>query len=1271
MPKVRQLAVGVAALLWVAPPLDAARRPAPSAFELFPTFARGLEGNRVYCGFRAIGEFCVDVTGSPVLGGGSWPRSSGNQFIFNSGLQIAALVPASAGFAWAGDTVGSWFMDPRGDQQSGSAVTSIFDSRYQDYQPRRDFADWPGAAFVRDTALFATALIGREAVSNHDTWVRYWDGDPRQTAGRGHPMGVLVEQRTLQWNYPNGNDDIVYRIYRIINVTASDPAAYTGLASFGYSATDIGDLAALGAQYRSEMQRAFGVTIPAAGYPFTQTFLSWYTDWDVGTVVGDNYSTAVLPFGVATGYVADFQEPFWSFPAEIHAPPLSAAPGFAGQAFLRTPGGPPETRGIHIWSNTTGGGAYPDAVGIGMQYRMMQGTTGPPNADPVCPTANPQQRHVCFQSQFRSDTRGYMSSGPFTLAPGAAVTLVMALVMAAPVHDAILPYIGQFPGLPPGFPPHPAGLALPGGGPDNDTVRVIDRAMGWMSHSDVNGDGLIAMNEVTTVPRSLLWKTQLAEAVVASRFQMPAAPEEPGFFVVPGDDQVTVVWRPSATEAMGDPYFNVASNPATPLYDPNYRRFDVEGYRVWRGTSPASMQLVAQFDYKQTSFVDYTALVTATYWYPVRGMQCAPELGLLTDCGTLPDTIPLANDLVQVRSGERGLLANGALTVFRADTAFGGRGLPRLTDGGVPFAFIDTTVRNGQTYYYAVTAFDVNSFQSGPSSMESARTPKAVRPRVSSGQESGGGIAVQLVGGDGTPLDLTAVMPPVDSVTGVFAGPLPPANGLALTASAFVPQLVEAETLTVVVDSVLPGSSLVSIAPTRYYLRRLSSSAPPVALVLSITPYGFDGDNVTTVATALTTPVDGARASRFGGDSTYVIGASLALRLGGVYGLTQKGRAWANAHPDGAQNGPRWWQGTARVSPVLDPNGINCKQQIGSFNCVLGNLARHAGQIPGVDLFVPMSYLTVSGTTPARNWEAITSTVMRAAEIRVHWGGGGTIDSVVDVTHRVRVPFNARIGPSWGFLNDLSFGAVTASATADGDNGKLSWSDVACIAPIHTMLTLCGGGSSGTATLMTAARLSPVVYASGTYAGTASQPSNGNGFIMYLNGWFTLFRMNALPAAGTVWTMQSYAGNIAGSAGSYAYSTQTEPPRPAAVPGLRLQLVMTGSTFDPSVTRADDLARVHTVPDPYYVSHALETTENRQLLRFVNVPAQSVIRIYSTSGILVRILTNNDVTGGGEMEWDVRNRTGTRVASGVYFWHLETPDGRKRIGRFAVVNGAR
>ena len=101
------------------------------------------------------------------------------------------------------------------------------------------------------------------------------------------------------------------------------------------------------------------------------------------------------------------------------------------------------------------------------------------------------------------------------------------------------------------------------------------------------------------------------------------------------------------------------------------------------------------------------------------------------------------------------------------------------------------------------------------------------------------------------------------------------------------------------------------------------------------------------------------------------------------------------------------------------------------------------------------------------------------------------------------------------------------------------------------------------------------------------------------------------------------------------------------------------------------LARVHTVPDPFYLASGFESSLDTLTLKFVHLPALAIVRIYSQSGILVQALTNDDPTGGGELTWDLRSRSGKRIASGVYFYHVETPDHRKRIGRFTVISGHR
>ena len=119
-----------------------------------------------------------------------------------------------------------------------------------------------------------------------------------------------------------------------------------------------------------------------------------------------------------------------------------------------------------------------------------------------------------------------------------------------------------------------------------------------------------------------------------------------------------------------------------------------------------------------------------------------------------------------------------------------------------------------------------------------------------------------------------------------------------------------------------------------------------------------------------------------------------------------------------------------------------------------------------------------------------------------------------------------------------------------------------------------------------------------------------------------------------------------------------------------MQVAFQGSTFDPANTAVARLDSVHTVPDPYYVTNALEQSPNTKKLRFVNVPSQAIVRIYTLSGILVQVLTMNDATGGGELEWNLRNRNNQFVASGVYFYHVEAPGGKTKVGRFTVVNFA-
>ena len=1191
---------------------------------LFAFSAHLLRGNRVDCLVIAEGELCSDWQ--------FWPVGSPNQYIFNSGIQVAGLIPATAAFPWAGDTVGAYFFDQRGTQVHGDRLTLLFSSR-----DTADLANWPPEALISDTSAFHASYLGRRSISDHDVWGKYWDGNPAFLSGRTHPVGIAVEQRALAWNYPEWNRDVVYFVLRLTNVTARNPAVYANA-----------ELAALGARFQDRSEATLGVVIPDDGYALDSVFVALGMDPDVGDA-GHNNSSAVLPFETALAYKSNFTEPFFVFLPEIHGqPPFAAAPGFVGARFLRRPAP------LRLYSEFTGSSIFPPPVGVRQLWRYLSGNLGA--GDGPCTVANHLIRQVCLLLQTDLDTRLMMSHGPFSLAPGESRTIILSYFFAAPL-DTVLAY--QSTRLTPGIPFTGDSIAA-----DPTQIRAVERAAGWLAESDANFNGVIEASEVVTAPRSLLHKAQLAQALADAKFLLPQAPVAPRFFLVPGDKRVTIVWQPSPTETAGDPYFPIAADRTSALYDPNFRRNDIEGYRIYRGTRLDRLELVVQFDYEGTQFRDFTG----NLFYSGR---CAPEIAVVDDCPVpfpaVPDTTVFAdrelqNRLIQVPAGGRIESTNGVIVTLSADTVGGVGGTPVLNDTGVPFTFVDNTVSNGFTYFYAVTAFDVNSIRSGPAAMESVPTAQPTAPRVASGQTSGTVAPVlTLLGADGSVLDPTAPVPALNATTGIFTGPMPAADGLTMALDVFVPEVLGTGDVTLTIDSVIPGDANMG-RPVVYFVRG-QGAGPAVSLTIPIAQDFFSSD-ATVSASFQATTIDSAKAARFGADASFALAGSATVSVPGTWRLTSWGRGSVNADPPGSDfNGPRWWAGTANEN-TPDPNSNHCV--VASTGCVQAPLNKTAGALPGVTtLFHPLSYSTVP-STPMRVIESVTAGVTRAADFRVHWGAAGAIDSVVDVTHGVRAPFADRIRASWGILRAASFTAVSQAATADGNNALLTWSDIACVAPVPSSSAgACTGAVSSPAVLLNSAALDPIAATASTYAATNTLTQTGTGFIFYLNGHFFLMQMAALPTFGSVWHARFYAGAITGTTGSYAFVPAVRPP---AVPGLRARLSYSGGTLD--LVRSNDslLARVHTVPDPYYGSSAFETVADSQRLAFVNLPARAIIRIYSVSGILVAALIHNDATGGGEEYWNLRSRTGKAIASGVYFFHVETPDGRQKVGRFTVVN---
>ena len=369
-------------------------------------------------------------------------------------------------------------------------------------------------------------------------------------------------------------------------------------------------------------------------------------------------------------------------------------------------------------------------------------------------------------------------------------------------------------------------------------------------------------------------------------------------------------------------------------------------------------------------------------------------------------------------------------------------------------------------------------------------------------------------------------------------------------------------------------------------------------------------------------------------------------------------------------NGPRWFQGANETK--ANPNAGNA---VDANTDPIPAVPNNAGELPGVaTIQAPISYVQLDGG--ARQLDAVTSGAIRAADFNVYWGAAGLVDSVVDMTHNVVVPFMAdSVGGGWGFLNQA---AGAAGGSLDARGGVLTFADFGCLAPLNTL-----PGSAAYLPCTAAPYLlsqtavpGPVAIFTGTTSTAApAAPIAANpGFGMWLAGHIFMFELApgaAVPATGTVWTLRNYIGWVSGgngAAGSLGPYKFTSRPRTFSAIGAELKVSFSASNVVSAATESD-LGRVHTVPDPYYVTNAFEQTTDSKVLKFVNLPNDCIVRIYSSSGVLVSLLEHHSTTFGGSEDWNVRNRNNQVVASGVYFYHIEAGDAR-RVGRFTVVNFA-
>lgn len=221
-----------------------------------------------------------------------------------------------------------------------------------------------------------------------------------------------------------------------------------------------------------------------------------------------------------------------------------------------------------------------------------------------------------------------------------------------------------------------------------------------------------------------------AQYIYDQGWLLPGPPAASNAVLYPMDKAIRIVWDDLA-ERTPDPYYEVTSDPASPGYDPYYKQYDFEGYKL----------------YKSSDGINWT---------------------LLTQC--------------DLNNGIRFKIRND--TMFYNDTIQETGVTTRATDRGLFYSYLDKNVINGFTYYYKVASYDFNFTKTSDTTrdtliFESNPPPISARPRWQAPNYSNPWVKIdRIIGNDITPglrCSTSIVLPyliPQDTLTVQFAGPV-------------------------------------------------------------------------------------------------------------------------------------------------------------------------------------------------------------------------------------------------------------------------------------------------------------------------------------------------------------------------------------------------------------------------------------------------------------------------------------------------------------------
>lgn len=117
--------------------------------------------------------------------------------------------------------------------------------------------------------------------------------------------------------------------------------------------------------------------------------------------------------------------------------------------------------------------------------------------------------------------------------------------------------------------------------------------------------------------------------------------------------------------------------------------------------------------------------------------------------------------------------------------------------------------------------------------------------------------------------------------------------------------------------------------------------------------------------------------------------------------------------------------------------------------------------------------------------------------------------------------------------------------------------------------------------------------------------------------------------------------------------------------GDKFRITIPKSSIQDVAVGKQNLDKITVFPNPYFGASGIETNKYQRFMRFTGMPAKATIRIFSLAGVFIQEIVKDEHTQ--YVDWNLQNRDGLPVASGIYLAYIDMPGIGSKVLKLAVI----